>query len=259
MKNVMRSALIATALVSMAGAAQAQTNTNHYASSASINGNVTSFNANTPAQVAAAEAVLAIGQGLASPLGTRYTAQASAPGDSVAATDRVDVEFTLNGTVNKDCSFYAGNNAAARTINFGVIGVRTGNNENVNQAFEMVGPAVAAIQTLTAGCNANNVVEINKDSALGLVNATPGGYDSNEFQANIPYSVNASWTGVTTQAGPAAGSTQTLNVASTALNGSLAQGAWRSSMDININAPVVNKGLVAGSYTGKTTIVLRAI
>src|SRR3546814_6500424 len=33
----------------------------------------------------------------------------------------------------------------ARNIDFGVIGVRTGDNENVNSAFEMVGPAEANI------------------------------------------------------------------------------------------------------------------
>src|SRR3546814_12748323 len=65
---------------------------------------------------------------------------------------------------------YAGNNSNARNIDFGVIGVRTGDNENVNSAFEMVGPAEANIDSLTAGCNTNNVVEINKNDIRGLVN-----------------------------------------------------------------------------------------
>src|SRR3546814_12987079 len=84
-------------------------------------------------------------------------------------------------------------------IDFGVIGVRTGNNENVNQAFDMVGPATAEIETLTAGCNFNNEVEIVKNDVDGLVNNSATDYDSDEFQANIPYSVTAAWPG-----GPAA-------------------------------------------------------
>src|SRR3546814_11075744 len=69
-------------------------------------------------------------------------------------------------------------------------------NENVNSAFEMVGPAEANIDSLTAGCNTNNVVEINKNDIRGLVNLNPGGYDTDEFQANIPSAVTAPWTGV---------------------------------------------------------------
>ena len=72
-------------------------------------------------------------------------ATADAPADSVAATPTVNVVFNLSGRVNKDCSFYSGNNAGARNIDFGVIGVRTGDNENVNNAFEMTGPAEADI------------------------------------------------------------------------------------------------------------------
>ena len=110
-------------------------------------------------------------------VGTRYTAEADAPANSVTATPTVDVVFTLTGSVSRDCSFYAGNDAGARNIDFGVIGVRTGNNENVNDAFEMVGPAIAEIETLTAGCNFNNEVEISKDNVLGMVNTSGTGYD----------------------------------------------------------------------------------
>lgn len=258
MKNILRIALISTALVSMAGAAQAQTNQRHYASSASINGNVTSYEATSPSDNSA-EPVLADGNALAIPLGTRYTAIADAPSDSETNTPTVNVAFALSGTVNRDCSFYAGNTNNARAIDFGVIGVRTGNNENVNSAFEMVGQAEANIDTLTAGCNTNNVVEINKNDIRGLVNANPGGYDTDEFQANIPYQVTASWTGVALNA-QTTGSSQSLLVPTTGNAGSLSQGAWRSRMDIDIVAPAVtNKGLVAGAYTGTTTLTLRAL
>ena len=122
----------------------------------------------------------------------------------------------------------------------------------------MVGPADAHIETLTAGCNTNNVVEINKDDIRGLVNKNPGGYDTNEFQANIPYEVNASWTGVALNA-QTTGSPQSLSVGTAANAGQLQQGAWRSKMQIDIHAPTTNLGLVAGTYEGKTTVTLRAI
>jgi hypothetical protein len=167
--------------------------------------------------------------------------------------------FSLTGTVNKDCSFYSGNDASARNIDFGVIGVRTGNNENVNNAFEMVGPAEADIDTLTAGCNFNNEVEIAKSNVNGMLNAAAGGYDTNQFQANIPYSVNAAWTGVAINV-VTAGTPQTLNVATNVLGAIKQQGAWRSNMAIDIDAPAVTaKGLVAGTYTGTTTLTLRAL
>ena len=192
-------------------------------------------------------------------VGTRYTAEADAPANSVTATPTVDVVFTLTGSVSRDCSFYAGNDAGARNIDFGVIGVRTGNNENVNDAFEMVGPAIAEIETLTAGCNFNNEVEISKDNVLGMVNTSGTGYDTDEFQANIPYSVTANWTGVALNA-VTTGSAQTLEVDTTELTELKQQGAWRSAMTIDIVAPAISgKGLVAGNYTGKTTLTLRAL
>lgn len=192
-------------------------------------------------------------------LGTRYTAQADAPADSETATPTVDVEFTLTGSVNKDCSFYSGNNAGARNIDFGVIGVRTGNNENVNNAFEMVGAAEAEIETLTAGCNFNNEVEIVKNDVNGMVNSAAGGYDTDEFQANIPYSVTANWTGVALNA-VTAGSAQSLEVDEGELSDIVQQGAWRSDMSIDIVAPAITaKGLVAGNYSGTTTLTLRAL
>ncbi len=249
MKTILYGAAAAIALI--ATPAAAQTNQVHYNVGGIQLTNPTGFGG----AIAQGLAELAIAGGI----GTRYRAQADAPSDSTPATPTVDVEFTLSGSVNKDCSFYAGNNSNARDIDFGVIGVRTGNNENVNAAFEMVGPAEANIDSLTAGCNTNNSVEISKDDIRGLVNANPGGYDTDEFQANIPYEVTASWTGVALNA-QTAGTAQTLTVATTGNAGQKQQGAWRSRMDIDFVAPAItNKGLVAGDYTGKTTLTLRAL
>jgi hypothetical protein len=250
MKKILTGAVAAIALVGIASPAAAQTNQRHYAGTAPIPYTITN-----PGFFG----TLAGELGVALQVGTRYTATADAPSDSETATPTVNVAFSLSGTVNKDCSFYAGNNGNATNIDFGVIGIRTGNNENVNNAFEMVGPAVANVETLTAGCNFNNEVKIAKNSSDGLVNQTASGYDTNQFQNNIPYTVSAAWTGVAFN-DVAAGTAQSLTVGANALDGTLQQGAWRSAMTIDFNAPAVtSKGLVAGNYTGTTTLTLQAL
>jgi hypothetical protein len=252
MKKFLLVTAAAAAMVAAASPAAAQTNQRHYA------GVVLGIPYTSTNPSNAAANALDFGINVLN-IGTRYTATADAPSDSETATDTVNVVFTLTGRVNKDCSFYSGNNDTARNIDFGVIGVRTGDNENVNSAFEMVGPAEAEIETLTAGCNFNNEVVISKNDLRGMVNNASTGYDTDEFQANIPYSVNASWTGVALGA-QTAGTTQSLNVATNANAGTKQQGAWRSDMQIDIVAPrITNKGLVAGTYTGTTTLTLRAL
>ncbi len=251
MKKMLCGAVAAIALVGVVSPAAAQTNQRHYAGT--ILG--IPYTSTNPGPFA----TLGLEIGLAGGIGTRYTAVADAPSDSETATPTVTTTFQLSGSVNKDCSFYAGNNASATNIDFGVIGVRTGNNENVNSAFEMVGPAIANIETLTAGCNFNNDVTITKSSTLGLVNNAAGGYDTDEFQANIPYTVTASWTGVA-QNSVGAGGGRSLVVGDGDLTGVANEGAWRSAMDINFTASAItNKGLVAGNYTGSTTLTLSAI
>lgn len=272
MKKILTGAVAAIALVGIASPAAAQTNQRHYAGTGSLNipfiGSVpVNYTITNPTPVTIPFiGTVNPGQllgdlGVATKVGTRYTAVADAPSDSETATPTVNVEFSLSGSVNKDCSFYAGNNGSATQIDFGVIGVRTGNNENVNNAFEMVGPAVANIETLTAGCNFNNEVKIAKNNPLGLVNQDSSGYDNLQFQNNIPYAVTAAWTGVAKDV-VANGSPQSLIVASTDADGegTIEQGAWRSAMTINFTAPAVtSKGLVAGNYTGTTTLTLQAL
>ncbi|GGD55435.1 hypothetical protein GRI62_03420 [Erythrobacter arachoides] len=258
MKIVFKAALATTALVAFAGSAQAQTHTStriQYANPVvGPTGNVdTPLNFGEAITVAINEGLLALD------IGTRYLATSTAANNTEAATPTVANTFTLTGTVSRDCSFYAGNTNAARTIDFGTIGVRTGNNENVNAAFEMAGPATATVQTLTAGCNTNNSVEVSKNDIRGMVNANPGGYDTDEFQANIPYAVTASWTGVGLNA-VTTGTQQGFTVPTTGNAGSLQQGAWRSAMEIAFNAPAItDRGLVAGTYSGTTTVTLRAL
>lgn len=262
MKTMLRGAVAAIALVSVGGVAQAQThsttNERHYALTI---GGVDYTSTNPDAATAAFyDSLIPLGNSLG--LGTRYTAMTTAPDDTETPTPTVSTAFTLSGSVNKDCSFYAGNAASATNIDFGVIGVRTGDNENVNAAFEMAGDLNAEIETLTAGCNFNNEVEIKKGNQWGdgmnLV-GNPGGFDQTQFQTNIPYTVTATWTGVPLNA-IEVGSMQTLNVGIAQASNVKQQGAWRSSMDIAVNAPAITgRGLVAGNYSDTMTVTLRAL
>lgn len=237
MKNLLRASIAAVALVASAGAAQAQSL------------NVTS---NTDYSVGALSYLFG-------GIGTVYNATTTSWGNTETARDNVETTFTLRGNVTKDCSFYAGNGSSARDINLGTIGVRTGNGENVNAAFDMVAAANANILSGTAGCNFNNTVKIEKaNSTNGLVNNGAGGFDSLQFQANIPYSIAATWTGTTNQSAGANGSLQTRNVGTNQDSVTWTGGAWRSSFNMAINVPTPSKALVAGNYQDQITVTLTA-
>jgi spore coat protein U-like protein len=265
MKTLLRGTVAAIAFVSMTGVAQAQThqttNQRHYAVDLAVFGGGVLSDSNPDAATAALyDSLLPVGNALG--FGTRYTASTTAPDNTELATPVVTNAFTLTGNVTKDCSFYAGNNASARTIDFGVIGVRTGNNENVGSAFEMAGDLNATINTLTAGCNFNNEVKIAKGNQWGdgmnLV-GNPGGFDTTQFQTNIPYTVTAKWNGVAENAIEQGGE-QELEVGLAEASDTKTQGAWRSAMNIAINAPAIsNRGLVAGTYTDTMTVTLSAL
>lgn len=186
-----------------------------------------------------------------------------AHGDTQVAQTEITAAFTLTGTVNKDCSYFLGAAGDAspnqtKSINLGVIGVKTGNNESVNNAFDMVGQAEADVDSTTAGCNTNNTITIEKDDVLGLVNSTPGGYDNTAFQANLPYIVEARWSGANSLSGPTAPVGEGLWIQAGEKIASKPQGAWRSRLLVNFKVPVADKALVAGQYTGTTTVTLKA-
>jgi hypothetical protein len=268
MKIALRGAVAAIALTAAAGAAQAQTHSITNPVSEQVTSTVSLgppgfYKGQGNSAVSCTQGTAGCNFNATGPVGTQvetaFTISGSAADNTVAATPSVSNAFTLQGNVSRDCSFYAGNTEGARTINFGTIGVRTGNNENVNAAFEMAGPATATVNTLTAGCNTNNTVSISKNDIRGMVNSNPGGYDTNQFQAHIPYSVTASWTGVAINA-QTTGSAQGFSVPTTGNAGSVQQGAWRSAMNIEFNAPAItDKGLVAGDYSGTTTVTLTAL
>lgn len=261
MKIVLRASVALAALVSMSGAAHAQSHSSaqiHYANP--VVGATGTYD--TPLSIGEAFGIIGNEILLANGIGTRYTATSTAPDNTEAPLQTVSNTFTLTGSVSKDCSFYAGNTNAGRTLNFGVIGVKTGNNENVGAAFEMAGPLSANIETLTAGCNFNNEVVISKGNQFGdgmNLQGNPGGFDVTQFQSNIPYSVTATWSGVALDA-VTQGTPQSLVVASNAASGTKQQGAWRSAMNIAINAPAItNRGLVAGTYQDTLTVRLSAL
>ena len=103
MKKILTGAVAAIALVGVASPAAAQTNQRHYAATVPVLGNLSQNNPGPGATFAWEFARGVFG------IGTRYTAVADAPSDSEAATPTVTTTFNLTGSVNKDCSFYAGN------------------------------------------------------------------------------------------------------------------------------------------------------
>ncbi|BCA63082.1 hypothetical protein HMP09_2316 [Sphingomonas sp. HMP9] len=191
-------------------------------------------------------------------LGSRYRQSSSTTANTETASTTVANSFTLTGVVTKDCSFYGGGQTG-HTINLGVIGVRTGNNDNVSIAFNQRDAVTANVNSATAGCNTDNIVTIAKaNGSDGLKNFTPGSYDSNQFTDRIPYAVNASWTGVAAGS-TAAGTTQNLAVAFNQGTNALTGGAWRSAFNMDVNAPSQSKGLVAGTYSDTITVTLAVI
>ena len=190
--------------------------------------------------------------------GARYEQSSDVQGNTEAATATQTAKFTLTGTVDKDCSFYTGGQST-QAINLGTIGVRTGNNDNVTVAFNQTSAINANINSSTAGCNTQNQITITKgNGAAGLLNAAAIAYDNNQFTNKIPYSVVAKWQGVAL-GGAAAGSPQTLTAATTDSFKAVQVGAWRSSFNLDVNAPVQSKGLIAGAYSDTVTVELRAL
>ena len=165
--------------------------------------------------------------------------------------------FTMTGTVSTDCAYYSGDNNT-ETLDFGQIGIYASDNTGPAAAFTMVDAAQVSIDTNLAGCNTANTVRIQKTDLNGLVNAGASAYDNNVFQANLPYSVTASYVASPATGGPAAGTNQTLTVATTSDQASAQHGAWKSAMSLDVVIPVPAKALVAGSYAGTFGVTISA-
>ena len=164
--------------------------------------------------------------------------------------------FTLQGTVSTDCAYYSGNNNT-ETLDFGQIGIYASDNTGPAAAFTMVAPATLSIDTNLAGCNTANTVRIQKNDVRGMVNNDGGGYDSDVFQANLPYSVTASYTAGSPGVA-ASGSAQSLVVAENADQNSRQHGAWKSAMSLDVLVPTPTKALLAGTYSGDFSVTISA-
>lgn len=181
--------------------------------------------------------------------------------DDTTTAGNAKAQFTLTGSVAKDCSYFAGDGSTGdtvHTISLGAIGVRNGDAETTSTLYTMVNGFSEEITSSTAGCNYNNTLKVSK-SAKGLTNTAAGGYDSNQFQANIPYSLNVGLTATTNQSTGAAGDYIAMPVAIDAASNQESLGAWRSRVVMTANVPAPTLGLVAGTYSDTITIELSTI
>jgi hypothetical protein len=174
---------------------------------------------------------------------------------TAASTD--GATFSMTGAVSTDCAFYTGSSNSL-SFDFGQIGVYVSDNTGPAAAFTMVAPAAMNFDTNLAGCNTANTVSISKNDIRGLVNNSGAGYDSNVFQANLPYRVDATYTAAPVNT-VAAGTQQTLSVAANANANSRTHGAWKSNMDIEVTIPQATQALLAGQYNGNFTVTVAAL
>ena len=179
-----------------------------------------------------------------------------AQGDNGTAAGDDGATFTLKGMVSTDCAYYSGS-STSQTIDFGTIGIYASDNTGPAAAFDMTAPANVTIDSNLAGCNTSNTVTLSKSDIRGLVNNSSAGYDTNVFQANLPFSVTANYTaGDVGVAGSASATSLVLPTGSNSV--SKQHGAWKSAMALNVNIPVPSKSLLAGSYEGDLTVNIAA-
>lgn len=189
-------------------------------------------------------------------IGSKYSDSATSSGNTEEATKTVANSFTMTGDVTRDCSFYGGDTKnGAHDINLGQIGVRTGNGDNVSQAFNQRDAMTVKVNSATAGCNYNNTVTIKKDNgSAGLLNKDAGSFDPAQFTDRIPYSINATWTGA--DANTKTTKSQTLTVSSAQGMNDRTSGAWRSQFNMDVTIPAQPTALVAGTYSDMITVTL---
>ncbi|MNH48657.1 hypothetical protein D3C87_1124640 [compost metagenome] len=185
-----------------------------------------------------------------------WHATGGSQGDNGTASDDDGATFTLKGAVSTDCAYYSGS-SNSQTIDFGTIGIYASDNTGPAAAFDMTAPANVTIDSNLAGCNTSNTVTLSKSDIRGLVNNSSAGYDTNVFQANLPFSVTANYTaGAVGVAGAASPTSLVLDAASN--SASAQHGAWKSAMALNVNIPVPSKSLLAGAYQGDLTVNIAA-
>ncbi len=175
-----------------------------------------------------------------------------APNTANASTTN-GATFSLKGNVTPDCAYYFG--SADTTVNFGVIGINTSDN-NPDAAFEMVGGnRTLEINSNLAGCNTRNTVTFSKTD---LSTTNGAGFDPAQFTNVIPVTLQAKYKAGAV-GGTSAVSEQTVTL-SNAGNQALASshGAWKSSLDMKLTLSNPSKGLLAGDYTGSVGVTIVA-
>ena len=188
--------------------------------------------------------------------GSSWHAIGNAADDNGTAEGSDGATFTMTGSVSTDCAYYSGNNNT-ETLNFGQIGIYASDETGPAAAFTMVAPATLTVDTNLAGCNTANTVRVYKTDIRGMVNNTGSAYDTDVFQANLPYTIAARYTASGTGA-PAAGTPQVLNVAADVDQATRQHGAWKSPMALDVVIPVPGKALLAGAYSGTFGVTISA-
>ena len=183
-----------------------------------------------------------------------FTIDSSGFAGNTASTSTTNgATFSLKGNVTPDCAYYFG--SANTTVDFGVIGINTSDN-NPDAAFEMVGGArTLDINSNLAGCNTRNTVTFSKTD---LSTTNGAGFDPAQFTNVIPVTLQAKYkAGVV--GGTSAVSEQTVTLSNAGNQASASShGAWKSSLDMKLTLSNPNKGLLAGDYTGSVGVTIVA-
>ena len=225
--------------------------TNGNVPNVSVSGNA---NGNAAQQVGAG--LLAVSAALNLPNTSRILITGGAANTTGTASNTAGATFTLKGNVTKDCAYYTGN--ASTTVDFGTIGIYASDNTGPAAAFDMTAPATVSIDTNLAGCNTSNTVTVTKSNANGLINSSGVGYDSNVFQANLPYTVKGTYTAGAVGSTAVGTSGNWIDVGLADQGDSNTHGAWKSAMSLDVVIPVPSKSLLAGNYQGDLTVAITA-
>ena len=176
-------------------------------------------------------------------------------------SEELTATFLISGNVQASCVLGNGDEVLD-DVNFGNLGIYGDAAAGVDSAFEMTGASNGNTNTNAAGCNTSNKLTLTKtNGTVGLTNldATEAGYDTNVFQANIPYSLGAVYVaGSPGQLGVSASGGK-FSVATTAASNFRENNAWRSSLGIRVDIPAAAKALVAGTYTDTVTVLIEVI
>lgn len=177
-----------------------------------------------------------------------HPANTSTPGPVTAA-------FDITASVAADCVLGLSN---SNDLNFGQLGIQADGDAGVENAFRLAsGNNYGTIDTNLAGCNARNTVKLVKTNGVeGMKNASNAGYDSNVFQASLPYDAFVHYTAGAVGSVGAGATDYHVSAYSNAPQGQQSHGAWRSALMVYVNIPAPAKAVLAGDYKDELTLSL---